>query len=73
MLPVLQQPIRRRLLSSMPGTIEVKKKFLSSPKYAVVGASKDQTKFGTKVRQLPQYESIIFSTIRLGAKMVQSS
>lgn len=24
--------------------------FLSSPRYAVVGASKDQTKFGTKVR-----------------------
>ncbi|KAI0798519.1 NAD-P-binding protein [Irpex lacteus] len=28
---------------------DVKKKFLSAPKYAVVGASKDQTKFGTKV------------------------
>ena len=29
---------------------EIKKTFLSAPKYAVVGASKDQTKFGTKVR-----------------------
>ena len=29
---------------------DVKKKFLSASKYAVVGASKDQTKFGTKVR-----------------------
>ncbi|CAL1706145.1 unnamed protein product [Somion occarium] len=33
----------------MPGTAEIKKTFLSSPKYAVVGASKNQTKFGTKV------------------------
>ncbi|KAJ3557393.1 hypothetical protein NM688_g1492 [Phlebia brevispora] len=33
----------------MPGSVEVKKLFLSSPKYAVVGASKDQSKFGTKV------------------------
>ncbi|KAF5351918.1 hypothetical protein D9756_007648 [Leucocoprinus leucothites] len=28
---------------------EIKKKFLSSPNFAVVGASKDQSKFGTKV------------------------
>ncbi|EMD33784.1 hypothetical protein CERSUDRAFT_56617 [Gelatoporia subvermispora B] len=33
----------------MSGVVEVKKVFLSSPKFAVVGASKDQTKFGTKV------------------------
>ncbi|KAJ3491266.1 hypothetical protein NLI96_g862 [Meripilus lineatus] len=33
----------------MPGTAEVKKLFLSSSKFAVVGASKDQTKYGTKV------------------------
>jgi len=33
----------------MPGSAEVKKLFLSSPKFAVVGASKDQSKFGTKV------------------------
>lgn len=28
---------------------EIKKKFLSSPNFAVVGASKDQSKFGTKI------------------------
>jgi hypothetical protein len=28
---------------------QIKKNFLSSPSFAVVGASKDQTKFGTKV------------------------
>ncbi|TCD64840.1 hypothetical protein EIP91_003588 [Steccherinum ochraceum] len=33
----------------MPGTAEVKRLFLSSPHFAVVGASKDQSKFGTKV------------------------
>ncbi|KAI0688178.1 NAD(P)-binding protein [Cytidiella melzeri] len=33
----------------MPGSAEVKRKFLASPKFAVVGASKDQSKFGTKV------------------------
>ncbi|GBE80456.1 hypothetical protein SCP_0301710 [Sparassis crispa] len=33
----------------MSGSVETKKVFLSSPQYAVVGASKDQTKFGTKV------------------------
>ncbi|TBU31618.1 NAD(P)-binding protein [Dichomitus squalens] len=33
----------------MSSLAEVQKTFLSSPKYAVVGASKDQTKFGTKV------------------------
>lgn len=36
-------------ITSMPGTRETKKLFLSAPKYAVVGASKDQSKFGTKV------------------------
>jgi len=34
---------------TMSGAVEIKKTFLSSPKFAVVGASKDQTKFGTKV------------------------
>ncbi|KIP06102.1 hypothetical protein PHLGIDRAFT_19525 [Phlebiopsis gigantea 11061_1 CR5-6] len=33
----------------MAAFAEIKKTFLSAPKYAVVGASKDQTKFGTKV------------------------
>ncbi len=33
----------------MPGIVEIQKVFLSSPKFAVVGASKDQTKYGTKV------------------------
>jgi predicted CoA-binding protein len=30
---------------------EIQKLFLSSPRYAVVGASKDQSKYGTKVRR----------------------
>ncbi|KAH9991802.1 NAD(P)-binding protein [Russula vinacea] len=30
---------------------EIQKLFLSSPRYAVVGASKDQSKYGTKVLQ----------------------
>ncbi|EKM54815.1 uncharacterized protein PHACADRAFT_258933 [Phanerochaete carnosa HHB-10118-sp] len=33
----------------MAAAAEIKKAFLSAPKYAVVGASKDQSKFGTKV------------------------
>ncbi|KAG8990273.1 hypothetical protein FRB94_013504 [Tulasnella sp. JGI-2019a] len=33
----------------MPTSQEVQKLFLSSPLYAVVGASKDQSKYGTKV------------------------
>ncbi|KAI0319014.1 NAD-P-binding protein [Amylostereum chailletii] len=33
----------------MADTLTIQKTFLSSPQYAVVGASKDQTKFGTKV------------------------
>ncbi|KAH9932436.1 CoA binding domain-containing protein [Fomitopsis serialis] len=33
----------------MPESDPIKKTFLSSPKYAVVGASKDEGKFGTKV------------------------
>ncbi|KAI0688186.1 NAD-P-binding protein [Cytidiella melzeri] len=33
----------------MPGTEEQKKTFISSSKFAVVGASKDEAKFGTKV------------------------
>lgn len=37
----------------MPGPAEVKRLFLSSPKFAVVGASKNQSKFGTKVGSLP--------------------
>lgn len=32
---------------------ETKKKFLSSPNFAVVGASKDPTKFGTQVGSFP--------------------
>ena len=34
----------------MPGSVETKRVFLAQPKFAVVGASKDQTKYGTKVR-----------------------
>ncbi|KAI0798566.1 NAD-P-binding protein [Irpex lacteus] len=33
----------------MSGSEEQKKAFLSQPRFAVVGASKDETKFGTKV------------------------
>ncbi|KAI1795519.1 NAD(P)-binding protein [Ganoderma leucocontextum] len=33
----------------MSSLTEIQKTFLSAPKYAVIGASKDQTKFGTKV------------------------
>lgn len=33
----------------MPGTQEQKQAFLSSAHFAVVGASKDETKVGTKV------------------------
>ncbi|KAJ7091983.1 NAD-P-binding protein [Mycena belliarum] len=33
----------------MSSPAEIQKLFLSSPHYAVVGASKDQTKFGTKI------------------------
>ncbi|KAH9929571.1 NAD(P)-binding protein [Epithele typhae] len=33
----------------MAEVIAIKETFLSAPKFAVVGASKDQTKFGTKV------------------------
>lgn len=37
----------------MPGPADVKRLFLSSPRFAVVGASKNQSKFGTKVGSLP--------------------
>ncbi|KAG8945536.1 hypothetical protein FRC04_000739 [Tulasnella sp. 424] len=33
----------------MPTTAEIQKLFLSSPRYAVVGASKDPSKYGTRV------------------------
>ncbi|TFK25207.1 NAD-P-binding protein [Coprinopsis marcescibilis] len=33
----------------MPATSEIQSKFLSSPFYAVIGASKDETKYGTKI------------------------
>ncbi|KAF7790054.1 hypothetical protein EIP86_001003 [Pleurotus ostreatoroseus] len=42
----------------MPGPIEVRKLFLSSPKYAVVGASKVQSKFGTKVTSSAKEEEL---------------
>ncbi|KAI9067335.1 NAD-P-binding protein [Trametes sanguinea] len=42
----------------MTSLVEVQKKFLSSPKYAVVGASKDQSKFGTKVLKWYQARNI---------------
>ncbi|KIY67895.1 NAD-P-binding protein [Cylindrobasidium torrendii FP15055 ss-10] len=39
-------------------SLETKKLFLSAPKYAVVGASKDQSKFGTKVLQWYQARNL---------------
>ncbi|KAI0084914.1 NAD-P-binding protein [Irpex rosettiformis] len=48
MHPLIQH-LRAHLHRIMATQADVKKKFLSAPKYAVVGASKDQTKFGTKV------------------------
>ncbi|KAI0759858.1 NAD-P-binding protein [Trametes elegans] len=41
----------------MSSLLETQKKFLSSPKYAVVGASKDQSKYGTKVLKWYQARS----------------
>ncbi|EPQ57145.1 NAD P-binding protein [Gloeophyllum trabeum ATCC 11539] len=35
----------------MPGGIQLQRAFLRAPKFAVVGASKNQTKYGTKVLQ----------------------
>ncbi|KAG1725271.1 CoA binding domain-containing protein [Suillus paluster] len=43
--------MRLRFPSSMANTIQQQKHFLSFPYYAVVGASTDQSKFGTKVLQ----------------------
>ncbi len=46
----------------MSGSEEQKKAFLSQPHFAVVGASKDETKFGTKVSMLalmlPDYSDL---------------
>ena len=36
----------------MPGTSEQQQAFVAYPKFAVVGASKDETKVGTKVRPI---------------------
>ncbi|KAI0358631.1 NAD-P-binding protein [Trametes cingulata] len=41
----------------MSSLIEIQKKFLSAPRYAVVGASKDQSKYGTKVLKWYQRRS----------------
>ncbi|KAH9858908.1 NAD-P-binding protein [Lenzites betulinus] len=41
----------------MASLVEVQAKFLSAPKYAVVGASKDQSKYGTKVLKWYQARS----------------
>jgi len=40
---------RATLFMIMTSAAEVKKRFLSQPQFAVVGASKDQTKWGTKI------------------------
>lgn len=49
----------------MPTTAEIQRLFLSSPRYAVVGASKDQSKYGTKVGSMHDV------TIRLVAHVMQ--
>lgn len=48
---VLQTSKRQtiRSMSSTAETLEKQKLFLSSPQFAVVGASTDQSKYGTKV------------------------
>jgi hypothetical protein len=45
----LSHPQTTIFLLSMANVAAIQKLFLSSPYYAVVGASKDQSKFGTKV------------------------
>lgn len=49
---MISSPIRfflSRTSSSMASDSELKKTFFKSSHYAVIGASKDQTKFGTKI------------------------
>ena len=43
---------------------QIQKLFLSSPRYAVVGASKDQSKYGTKVRRII-YEPVAICLFQL--------
>ncbi|KAI0645862.1 CoA binding domain-containing protein [Trametes meyenii] len=50
-------PCAARTMPPFRILVEIQKKFLSSPKYAVVGASKDQTKYGTKVLKWYQARS----------------
>jgi len=46
-------------------TAEIQRLFLSAANYAVVGASKDQTKYGTKVRERE-------NTVTLSGSQVQT-
>ncbi|KAL9711518.1 hypothetical protein Ac2012v2_004588 [Leucoagaricus gongylophorus] len=39
-------------------TMQIKKEFLSSPNFAIVGASKDQSKFGTKILKWYQTQKL---------------
>jgi hypothetical protein len=51
--PAVADMIRHISHYSMTPTVaSIQKVFLSSPRYAVVGASKDQSKYGTKVRTI---------------------
>ncbi|KAI0645883.1 CoA binding domain-containing protein [Trametes meyenii] len=60
----------------MAGLVDPQEKFLSSPKYGVVGASKVQTKYGTKVIKWYQVRSkdvtLIHSIQLEGLKMIDA-
>lgn len=46
---------------------EIQRAFLAAPRFAVVGASKDQAKFGTKVR-VSNWVRITFVSIDLDCR-----
>jgi len=55
---------------------EIQKLFLSSSRYAVVGASKDQSKYGTKVRTImivPRVSSLLMQTDVAGFAVVSGT
>ncbi len=54
----------------MSSLTDIQKKFLSAPLYAVVGASKDQSKYGTKVGFLQQASRIRSLIMPSGTEVV---
>ena len=53
---------------------EIQKLFLSSSRYAVAGASKDQSKYGTKVRTIiPRVSSLLTQTDVAGFAVVSGT